>query len=125
MQAFAQLDLETLLRIAAEEQQAPYSRPAVDAALEESIPQVQQAVEALQAARQDDGDDVGGEPAGTARYDSVAPVTDDELEQIDSMAGLKAVAGPLGVTITPGTSKVRARELIREARAAAAEAVAA
>lgn len=116
MQAFAQLDLETLVRLAAEEQQAPYTRPAVDAALEEAIPQVRAALEALASPQQAPGQDEGGEPAGTPENGAEEVQGDLSLA---SMARLREIGAEMGLSFPPGTSKEQAREQIREARAQA------
>jgi hypothetical protein len=103
--AMAQLDVETLARIAAEEQAAAWTRPAVDAALEEAFAQVRGAQEALRAV----GPPEGAESAGTA--ENGAPEGLDDAP----MAKLRDIGAGLGLSFPPGTSKEQAREQIRAA----------
>ena len=114
--AMAQLDGETLARYAEEEAAAVYSRPAVDAALEEALA----TVSAAKAAMQQQGGGEIGEPQGTPENGAGHDPSQDALAGIDKMADLKAIGAGLGLTFPPGTSKEKARELIREAQEAVA-----
>lgn len=109
-EAFAAMDRAALEAFAAEEQAAAYERPAVDAALETAFAQLEAAEQALRS----DDHPVTAAPGGTAENGG------DDLDAIEKMEDLKLVGGALGLSFTPGTSKVQAREQIREARAAQA-----
>lgn len=92
-------DLETLEAFRDEEQEAAYSRPAVDAALAEAFEQI----EARDGEAEDDG------TPGNAAEEALAAA---------GMKELREVGRGLGLAFPPGTSLEQARDRIREARAA-------
>jgi hypothetical protein len=117
MAAMVQMDVDTLARIAAEEQAATWTRPAVDAALEEAFAQVQGAQAAMEARQQELGQQGDGDPAVTPENGGKDPLEGVDLDLIDSMKELQALGQPFGLSFPPGTSKSLARDQIRAAHA--------
>lgn len=108
IEAMAALDVGALQAFADEEEAAPYSRPAVDAALEAAAEQVNAAIE---AGAVPGGGDGGGTPGNAAE----GHPSEEALDAIDKMADLVRIGERFGLELgKPGQSKDDARELIRE-----------
>jgi hypothetical protein len=111
MEAFGNLDRDTLVAIREAEEAAEYTRQAVLDAVASALPRVEGALDAL-AAR----DRLGGTPQGTTTPGT--PENGGDGGQGDDLAGLgmnelRRIGSGLGLTFGVGTSKDDARDQIR------------